>query len=240
MKKMNLILFVLIVAAVIVIVRYKMRGRAPAESASMQPPAAWQTPAPNENPTINATTTATEENPTISAPTQNQSTSTPTSVKNGQYLVTVKTNFGAIQFETFDADAPKTVANFIALTYKGFYDNLTFHRIIKGFMIQGGDPNHDGSGGPGYQFADELNPETESYKAGYVKGAVAMANAGPNTNGSQFFIMLADYPLPRNYTIFGKVASGQETVDKIGNEKTGANDKPLNPVIMEKITVLKK
>lgn len=240
MKKMNLILFILIVAAAVVIARYKMRGRAPAESASMQPPSTWQTQTPNENPTVNATATAAEENPTAGKRAQEQSTSTPASVKNMRRLVTIKTNFGAIQFQTFDADAPKTVANFIALADKGFYDNLTFHRIIKGFMIQGGDPNHDGAGGPGYQFADELNPETESYKAGYVKGAVAMANAGPNTNGSQFFIMLEDYPLPRNYTIFGKVVKGQEVVDKIGAEKTGANDKPLNPVIMEKITVLKK
>ncbi len=110
---------------------------------------------------------------------------------------------------------------------------------IKGFMIQGGDPNGNGAGGPGYQFEDELNPNTESYKAGYKKGVVAMANAGPNTNGSQFFIILEDYPLPNNYTIFGKVIKGQETVDAIGGIQTGANDKPLKPVIMEKVTVAK-
>lgn len=165
--------------------------------------------------------------------------------QNMKHLITVKTNFGDIQFETYDADAPKTVDNFITLANKGFYDNLTFHRVIKGFMIQGGDPNCNpsagsglcGTGGPGYKFEDELNSQAESYKAGYQKGVVAMANAGPNTNGSQFFIMLENYPLPHNYTIFGKVVKGQEVVDKIGDVKTGPNDRPLTPVIMEKVYV---
>jgi cyclophilin family peptidyl-prolyl cis-trans isomerase len=157
--------------------------------------------------------------------------------KNNMNLITIKTNFGEIKIKTYDADAPKTVQNFITLAKKGFYDNLTFHRIIKGFMIQGGDPKGDGTGGPGYNFEDELNPETESYKAGYKKGVVAMANAGPNTNGSQFFIMLEDYPLPNSYTIFGKVVEGQDVVDKIGQVETGTNDKPLNPVIIESVKV---
>ncbi len=160
-----------------------------------------------------------------------------TNLKNKMHIITLKTNFGEIQFETYDADAPKTVNNFIMLAEKGFYDNLVFHRVIKGFMIQGGDPKGNGSGGPGYTFVDELNLNTESYKAGYKKGIVAMANAGPNTNGSQFFIMLQDYPLPNNYTIFGKVIKGQEVVDEIGNTQTGVNDKPVKPVIMEKVTV---
>ncbi len=157
--------------------------------------------------------------------------------QNMKNLIIIKTNFGEIQIETYNADAPKTVANFIALANKGFYDNLIFHRVIKGFMIQGGDPSGNGTGGPGYQFEDELNSQTESYKAGYVKGVVAMANAGPNTNGSQFFIMLENYALPNNYTIFGKVVKGQGIVDKMGDVKTGPNDKPLSPVIMEKVTV---
>ena len=158
-------------------------------------------------------------------------------VQNMKQLIIIKTNLGEIKFETYGADAPKTVANFIALADKGFYDGLTFHRVIKGFMIQGGDPNGNGTGGPGYKFEDELNPETESAKAGYQKGVAAMANSGPNTNGSQFFIMLENYPLPHNYTIFGKVAAGQEVVDKIGNLKTDSNDKPLTPVIIEKVYV---
>ena len=152
------------------------------------------------------------------------------------HMINIETNYGTIVFETYDADAPNTVKNFITLAEKGFYNNLTFHRVIKGFMIQGGDPKGDGTGGPGYQFADELNPATDSYKIGYKKGVVAMANAGPNTNGSQFFIMTADYPLTNNYTIFGKVVSGQDVVDEIANVKTGANDKPISPVMMKTVT----
>ncbi|MBI4709400.1 MAG: peptidylprolyl isomerase [Candidatus Portnoybacteria bacterium] len=153
------------------------------------------------------------------------------------HTITIETNLGEIKIQTYDADAPKTVQNFISLAGKGFYDNLTFHRVIDGFMIQGGDPNGNGSGGPGYQFEDELNPETESYKAGYKKGVVAMANAGPDTNGSQFFIMVADYPLQKNYSIFGKVISGQEVADKIAKVAKDSNDRPLEPVVMKKVTV---
>ena len=157
-------------------------------------------------------------------------------------MITVKTNYGTFAFETYDADAPKAVANFVSLAQKGFYNNLTFHRVVKGFMIQGGDPNGNGTGGPGYAFADELNPATPSYQAGYQKGVVAMANSGPNTNGSQFFIMLKDTPLPHDYTIFGKVVSGQDVVDAIGNvpvESNGGGEisKPIKPVIMEQVTV---
>lgn len=151
-------------------------------------------------------------------------------------MITIETNYGKIVFETYDSDAPNTVKNFVTLADKGFYNGLTFHRVIKGFMIQGGDPSGNGTGGPGYKFNDELNPNTESYKAGYKKGVVAMANAGPNTNGSQFFIMHQDYPLPNNYTIFGKVVSGQDVVDKIANVQTGANDRPVTPVTMMKVT----
>lgn len=156
------------------------------------------------------------------------------------HIVTLQTNFGEIQFETYDADAPKAAQNFISLAQKGFYNNLIFHRVIPGFMIQGGDPKGDGTGGPGYQFEDELNPDTESYKNGYKKGVVAMANAGPNTNGSQFFIMLADYPLPNNYTIFGRVIKGQEVVDAIGKTPTGSQDRPQKPVIMKAVSVQAK
>ncbi len=104
-------------------------------------------------------------------------------------------------------------------------------------MIQGGDPTGTGTGGPGYKFADELNPSTQSYKDGYVRGVVAMANSGANTNGSQFFIMHADYPLPPLYTIFGKVTSGQDVVDKIANVKVGPNDRPVDPIIITSVTL---
>lgn len=182
-----------------------------------------------------------------STPTSTEATST----KNNQnkkmnyHIIILKTNLGEIQIQTFDSDAPKTVNNFVTLTQKGFYNNLIFHRVINDFMIQGGDPfcgiSQDsgmcGTGDPGYKFEDELNPNTASYKTGYVKGAVAMANSGPNTNGSQFFIMLENNSLPHNYTIFGKVTKGQEIVDAIGNVKTDQNDRPITPVIIQSVTV---
>ena len=150
---------------------------------------------------------------------------------------TFKTNMGEIVIALYGEDASKTVLNFETLAKKGFYDGLIFHRVINEFMIQGGDPNGNGTGGPGYVFPDELNSETPSYKEGYAKGVVAMANSGPNTNGSQFFIMLKDTPLPHNYTIFGKVLSGQDVVDAIGVVETNANDKPLSSVVIEKISI---
>ena len=120
---------------------------------------------------------------------------------------TLETTMGDIVVELYEEDAPRTVQNFETLIQKGFYNGLVFHRVIGGFMIQGGDPSGNGTGGPGYIFEDELNSETPSYKEGYKKGVLAMANRGPNTNGSQFFIMLKDTPLPHSYTIFGKVLS---------------------------------
>ncbi|MEK7187421.1 MAG: peptidylprolyl isomerase [Patescibacteria group bacterium] len=156
------------------------------------------------------------------------------------HTIALDTNYGKIVFETYDEDAPKTVNNFITLANKGFYNNVVFHRIIKGFMIQGGDPTGTGTGGPGYAFADELNPATPSYKAGYKRGVVAMANAGPNTNGSQFFIMHQDYPLPNSYSIFGKVVEGQEVVDKIATTPRDRSDRPLTPVTITSVTVSDK
>ena len=176
--------------------------------------------------------------PAESASTTPDATATTnSSVKNFMHTVTIQTSKGTIVFETYDADAPKTVQNFISLADKGFYNGLIFHRVINGFMIQGGDPTGTGMGGPGYQFADELNPNTPSYQAGYVRGTVAMANSGPNTNGSQFFIMQDDYPLPHSYTIFGKVISGMDVVDAIATTQTDPNDKPLTPITMTKVTV---
>lgn len=164
-------------------------------------------------------------------------------------LITLQTNLGKITIGLYEQDAPNTVANFSKLVSAGYYNGLTFHRVIPGFMIQGGDPNCSpesakapttgpcGTGGPGYQFADELNPGTPSYQAGYRKGVVAMANSGPNTNGSQFFIMLEDYQLPNNYTIFGQVTAGQEIVDQIGQTKTDAGDRPTTPITILSATV---
>jgi cyclophilin family peptidyl-prolyl cis-trans isomerase len=159
--------------------------------------------------------------------------------KNFMNTVTIETNKGTIVFETYDADAPNTSKNFVTLANKGYYNGVIFHRVIKGFMIQGGDPTGTGRGGPGYQFADELNPNTDSAKAGYVRGTVAMANSGPNTNGSQFFIMHKDYPLPHDYTIFGKVISGMDVVDKIAESAT-SEDRPTTDIVMTKVTAVPK
>lgn len=124
--------------------------------------------------------------------------------------VRIKTNKGTIEIELFSNEVPKAVSNFIFLTNEGFYNGLKFHRREEGFVIQGGDPNGDGTGSPGYTFEDE------PVKRNYDRGTVAMANSGPNTNGSQFFIVLADNKeLPKNYTIFGKVTKGMDTVDQI-------------------------
>ena len=124
--------------------------------------------------------------------------------------VRISTDKGDIVFELFADTAPQTVSNFVYLTSSSYFNGLTFHRREEGFVIQGGDPAGNGTGGPGYKFEDELDDEYS-----YDRGIVAMANSGPNTNGSQFFIMLSDYPLPKNYTIFGKVTEGMDVVDEI-------------------------
>lgn len=149
--------------------------------------------------------------------------------------VVFETTKGKITIAFFPEDAPKTVENFLGLVEKGFYNGLIFHRVISGFMIQGGDPSGNGTGGPGYKFDDEIDPNSVLYKKGYVRGVVAMANSGPNTNGSQFFIMLKDTPLPPNYTIFGEVVKGQDVVSVIGAVPTNASDKPLEPVVMKSV-----
>jgi cyclophilin family peptidyl-prolyl cis-trans isomerase len=141
------------------------------------------------------------------------------------------TNHGPIDLELFEADAPKTVANFTKLAGEGFYDGLIFHRVIPDFMIQGGDPSGNGSGGPGYTFEDEANQH------GVVRGALAMANAGPNTNGSQFFVVTADACpwLDGKHTVFGRVNSGMDVVDTISNLPRDARDKPREDAMIERV-----
>ncbi len=151
----------------------------------------------------------------------------------GKQIVILVTSMGNITLE-LDADvAPKTVTNFVTLAKAGYYDDVTFHRVIPDFMIQGGDPDGTGAGGAsiyGPEFADEINPNSPLYKTGYAEGVVAMANRGPNTNGSQFFIMDQDNQLPPNYTIFGHVLNGQDVVRKIATVNRDQADKPLEPV----------
>ncbi len=196
----------------------------------------------NRTETVETPAVATPEVPvsTQPAPAAPAETLPTQSLKNLMHTVTIETNKGTIIFETYDQDAPKTAKNFVDLANKGFYNGVIFHRVIKDFMIQGGDPTGTGSGGPGYQFEDELNPATDSYKEGYKRGVVAMANAGENTNGSQFFILHGDYPLPHKYTIFGKVIKGMEIVDAIATSKTSGppQDRPLEKIVMNKVTVV--
>ena len=143
------------------------------------------------------------------------------------------TNHGEIQLQLFDDAAPKTVDNFVKLSKDGYYDGLIFHRVIRDFMIQGGCPQGTGTGGPGYEFEDEINDNK------IVRGALAMANAGPNTNGSQFFIVTTQAApwLDGKHTVFGRVTSGMEAVDSIEGTETGAQDRPVNDALIERVEV---
>lgn len=156
-----------------------------------------------------------------------------------KYSAILTTSDGSIKIELNASETPITVNNFVFLAKNHFYDNTIFHRVIRDFMIQGGDPKGDGTGGPGYQFDDE------QFTGEYEKGTVAMANAGSNTNGSQFFIMLEKNNLPKNYVIFGKVVSGIDAVEKIGTSQvepssSGEMSKPVSPVVVKSINVQEK
>ena len=151
------------------------------------------------------------------------------------YTAVLETTAGTITVELLSSDAPNTVNNFVFLAREGFYNNVIFHRTIPGFMIQGGDPTGTGGGGPGYRFADE------AVNRPYSRGVMAMANAGANTNGSQFFLMHADYPLPPNYTIFGQAVAGLETIDTIATAPTtagGEGSTPVNPVTIQSVEIV--
>lgn len=165
--------------------------------------------------------------------------------KEHRMIAVIVTTLGTIEAELYEKDAPKTVANFEGLAKQGYYNGIIFHRVVPGFVIQGGDSTGTGAGGRsiyGHEFADELNPETKSYQEGYKEGVLAMANHGPNTNSSQFFILLADQAwMPHNYTIFGKVIKGMDVVEKIGQVELvppGARDgRPKVPVVMKNVRV---
>jgi cyclophilin family peptidyl-prolyl cis-trans isomerase len=151
------------------------------------------------------------------------------------YAATIDTSMGTMHADLFASEAPATVNNFVFLAQQGFYDGVTFHRVINNFMVQTGDPTGTGTGGPGYRFNDE------PVKRQYVRGTLAMANAGPNTNGSQFFIVQKDYPLPPNYTIFGQLTDGLDVLDKIATTPTGPGkggpDTPKSPITINSITI---
>lgn len=156
--------------------------------------------------------------------------------KTKKYFAEMETSAGRMKIELFAKETPVAVNNFVFLSRQGFYEGLTFHRIIKDFMIQGGDPKGNGAGGPGYQFNDE------PIKRDYTRGIIAMANAGPNTNGSQFFIVHKDVPLDKKYVIFGQVVDGLDVLDKIADIPVGANaageqSRPLKNVLIKSITI---
>ena len=156
-------------------------------------------------------------------------------------IAVIETNKGTIKFELLESDAPKTTENFRLLADKNYYDGVIFHRVIPNFMIQGGDPLGEGYGGEsawGGKFNDEIDRSSALYAGSYEKGTVAMANSGPNTNGSQFFIMHIDYPLPPSYTKFGKVIEGQDVVNTIATVARNHNDKPHEPVVMNKVYIV--
>lgn len=156
---------------------------------------------------------------------------------NKTYTAELKTSAGNIVVHLNAKETPITVNNFVHLARNKFYDNTVFHRVIKGFMIQGGDPDGNGSGGPGYTFEDE------PFSGEYRRGTLAMANAGPDTNGSQFFIMHQDYGLQKDYVIFGNVVSGLDVVDTIATaevKQSGEGSSPVQPVTVESVTIIEK
>jgi cyclophilin family peptidyl-prolyl cis-trans isomerase len=163
----------------------------------------------------------------------------------GGLHATIETDKGAIGLEFFATESPKAVENFRLLAEHGYYDGLTFHRIVRGFMIQGGDPAGNGTGGQsawGPPFADDIRQDSAVYRDGYRRGILAMANSGPNTNSSQFFILHQDYPLPPNYVIFGKVITGMDVVDALANTPTtmgadGGRSQPVTPPVIKKVTI---
>ena len=163
----------------------------------------------------------------------------------GGKTAVLETDKGSIELEFLETDQPRAVENFRLLAEHGYYDGLTFHRVVNGFMIQGGDPAGDGTGGEsawGGMFADEIEPESPLYRDGYRRGIVAMANAGPNTNGSQFFIMHRDYSLPPNYVIFARVTNGIDVVDALADTPTttgpgGERSRPVTPLRIKKVTI---
>jgi cyclophilin family peptidyl-prolyl cis-trans isomerase len=196
----------------------------PPSSSSSSAPAASESPAPAAAP-----------NPKVPAGAKSS----------GGKHATIQTDEGAIDIELLESAAPKAVENFRLLAEHGYYEGVTFHRIVKGFMIQGGDPTGTGSGGEsawGGDFKDEIAPQSDLYRAGYKRGIVAMANRGPDTNSSQFFIMHMDYDLAPNYVIFAKVTGGMSTVDRIAEAPTtlgadGESSKPVKPVVIRKVVV---
>jgi len=211
------------------------RPPATAPSAAQITNALSPLPKPSASPSTGASPAAQGAPVTASAPKQFSAPPPMTIDPSKHYTATIDTSMGTIKADLLPGDAPMTVNNFVFLARQGFYDGVMFHRVINNFMVQTGDPTGTGTGGPGYRFNDE------PVKRPYARGTLAMANAGPNTNGSQFFIVQKDYPLPPNYTIFGQVTDGLDVLDKIATTPTGPGkggpDTPRTPVTINSITI---
>jgi cyclophilin family peptidyl-prolyl cis-trans isomerase len=227
-KGIGFILLALFVGIAVSFVLFGQRGQQKGSSV-MTTPTASETPSTAVSPTVSPSATPSVKPKTYVAP------SAMSIDVNKTYRVTMVTSKGTMKLTLFPKDAPVTVNNFVFLARGGFYDNTIFHRIIKGFMIQGGDPLGTGTGGPGYQFADE------TVTRDYTRGTIAMANSGPDTNGSQFFIMHADYALPKQYVIFGSIdpsdSESLKTLDAIATVAVGTNDRPLETVTVLSVTI---
>jgi len=229
MSKESIFLFILVIVALAIIfsgLYWPTNNEKTKETANQQKKEGVSSLGTNNN---SATTMQSSTQKQLPAPTMQID-------KNKNYYAVLKTSAGDITVELNAKMTSITVNNFIYLAKQNFYNNTIFHRVIKGFMIQGGDPNGNGSGGPGYRFNDE------SFTGEYVRGTIAMANAGPNTNGSQFFIMHQDNPLPKNYVIFGKILNGLEVIDKIATapveqSASGEMSKPINPIIVNSVEI---
>jgi cyclophilin family peptidyl-prolyl cis-trans isomerase len=238
---------ILIIGAVIVFGLITFLG--PGKTSIIKPISPTETPKDNVLPaSTELSPTPTESLPTVTSKPMNQKKSysqapAMTIDANKSYLATLNTSKGTMKIALFAKETPVTVNNFVFLAREGFYNNTVFHRIIKGFMIQGGDPEGTGRGGPGYKFNDEpINKD-------YVRGVLAMANSGPNTNGSQFFIMHADNALPKNYVIFGAIdpsdSASLTTLDAIastpvGDNGMGENSKPSESVTINSVAIVEK
>lgn len=230
----NKVILIIIAVAIIGVAFFKNSLTKPASQNSSAQPSTDNQPAVSEK---NQTADSSVANSTVTN--EVKGASTMIIDVNKSYQAILSTTEGDITIDLNVKTTPITANNFVSLAKKNFYDNTIFHRVIKGFMIQGGDPKGDGTGGPGYKFDDE------PFQGEYTRGTVAMANAGPNTNGSQFFIMHQDYALPKNYVIFGKVTQGLDVVDKIAEAPTqssasGEDSKPVAPVTVKSVRIIEK
>lgn len=233
MKSSNLLIFGILFVALLVVITSATIREQPQEQAAVNE----RQPDVLEESTESTKAVETTESMEIQTQNTTKSYSSAPEMQLGEgvdYKAVIKTSLGDLTVDLFEKESPITVNNFVTLAIDGFYDGIIFHRIIKDFMIQGGDPQGTGSGGPGYSFADEFNDVP------LVRGSLAMANAGPNTNGSQFFVVTIDATpwLDGKHTNFGQITEGLDILDKIEGVETGPGDKPLEDIVIESIEII--